>query len=143
MARLIIGATERERVAEMIAYAKATPVTFDDIRTAIVPHQTSIKLEDRQPGFKRPPSQRMIFRGGFRAAYSIEVQPVGLCAHLSISVVGRSQKGMMPSPQAVVMIAQEFGIPFPAHKMWQEEFDPGEWAINLLQLYAPTPEGHA
>ena len=41
------------------------------------------------------------------------------------------------------MIAEEFGVPFPADKMWMEEFDPGEFAINLVSLYAPTKEGHA
>lgn len=41
------------------------------------------------------------------------------------------------------MIAEEFGVPFPADKMWMEEFDPGEYAINLISLYAPTKEGHA
>lgn len=143
MAVLIIGESERARVAEMIAYAKAHPLTFDAIRNAIVPDTEPLKLENRQPGHERPPSQHMIFPGGYRVAYSVEAQPAGLCSHLSISVVGRSKKGMMPSPQAVAVIAQEFGVPFPPDKGWTEEFDPGEFAVNLLSLYAPAQEGHA
>ena len=66
-----------------------------------------------------------------------------MCSHLSVSVFGRAKKGACPSPEAVQMIAEEFGVPFPADRMWMEEFDPGEFAINLVSLYAPTEEGHA
>ena len=141
MAVLIVGETERARIAEMKAYAKAHPVTFD---TKNVATDTEVlELKDRPPGLERPPSQHMIFPGSYRAAYSVEAQPVGLCSHLSISVEGRSRKGMMPSPQAVEMIAEEFGVPYPADKMWIEEFDPGEFAINLVSLYEPAKEGNA
>lgn len=143
MAVLIIGKTEREKIAEVVAYAKAHPLTFDVLRNSIVPDADTVKLRDRQPGHERPPSQHVIFPGGYRAAFSIEAQPAGLCTHLSISVFGRSKKGMMPSPEAVAMIAEEFGVPFPADKGWTEEFDPGEFAVNLLSLYAATQEGHA
>jgi len=143
MAVLIIGATEREKIAEIIAYAKAHPLSFDQLRKSAVAEAETVRLEDRQPGHERPPSQHVIFPGGYRAAFSIEAQPAGLCTHLSISVFGRSKKGMMPSPQAVAMIAQEFGVPFPPDKGWTEEFDPGEYAVNLLSLYAPAQEGHA
>jgi hypothetical protein len=145
MAVLMIGATEREKIAEIIAYAKAHPLPVDDLRKCMVANHdaTTVRLDDRQPGHQRPPSQHIIFPGGFHAAFSIEAQPAGLCTHLSVSVVGRSKKGACPSPEAVQMIAAEFGVPFPADKMWMEEFDPGEFAINLVSLYAPTEEGHA
>jgi hypothetical protein len=138
----MIGATERERIAEMIAYAKAHPVTFD-IKDAHPTDSGVLKLEDRKPGYERPPSQHMVFPGGYRVAFSIEQQPAGLCTHLSVSVEGRSKKGMMPSLQAVAMIAEEFGVPFPPDKGWHEEYERGEFAINLLSLYAPALEGRA
>jgi hypothetical protein len=140
MAVLIIGATERERIAEMIAYANAHALTFDKMREAIVSDRPLLKLEDRKPGFERPPSQHVVLPGGYRCAFSVEQQPAGFCSHLSISVEGRSRKGMMPSLEAVQTIAQEFGVPFPPDKGWTEEFDPGEYAINLLSLYAPAKE---
>jgi hypothetical protein len=143
MAVLIIGATERERIAEMIAYAKAHPVTFDKMREAIVEDRPLVRLEDRKPGFERPVSEHCVLPGGYRCAYSVEAQPAGLCSHLSISVVGRSRKGRMPSVEAVRMIAEEFGVPFPPDKGWTEEFDPGEYAVNLLSVYAPAQEGNA
>lgn len=143
MAVLMIGAIERERIAEMVAYAKAHPILFDTIREGAVPFTDTVTLQDRKPGFERPPSQHVVFPGGYRAAFSIEQQSGGFCSHLSISVEGRAKKGMMPSPQAVAMICEEFGVPFPPDRGWTEEFDPGEFAINLLSLYAPTPEGNA
>jgi hypothetical protein len=144
MAVLIIGADEREKIAEIIAYAKAHPLLLDMLRKGAAPDLPTVMLTDRNPGFERPPSQHVIFPGGFRAAYSIEQQPPGLCSHLSISVEGRAKKGAMPSEPAVAMIAEEFGVPYPPNgRMWIEEFEPGQFALNLLSLYAPTPEGHA
>lgn len=143
MAVLMIGATEREQIAKMIAHAKAHPVLFEKMRDGIVDERAVLELKDRKPGHERPPSAHIVFPGGFRAAFSIEQQPPGLCTHLSISVEGRTKKGMMPAEPAVQMIAEEFGVAYPADKMWIEEFDPGEYAINLVSLYAPTPEGNA
>ena len=50
---------------------------------------------------------------------------------------------MMPSLEAAVMIAEEFGVPYLADRMWLEEFEPGEFAINLVSLFSPTPEDRA
>jgi hypothetical protein len=140
---LMIGTAERERVAQLIAYAKAHPVLFDTIREGAVSDRAVVELKDRKPGFERPPSQHMMFPGGYRAAFSIEQQSSGLCSHLSISVEGRDKKGMTPSPQAVAMIAETFGVPYPPDRGWLEEFDPGEFAFNLLSMMTPTIEGTA
>ena len=77
MAVLIIGATERERIAEIIADAKAHPVLFDQVRQGIADDAAVLQFKDRMPGFERPPSQHMTFPGGYRAAFSIEQQPAG------------------------------------------------------------------
>jgi hypothetical protein len=144
MSILIIGATERERAAEMIANAKANPVPLSLIRQGTLDDIKLLRLKDRPPGLERPPSQHMMFPGGYRAAFSIEEQPAGMCSHLSISVEGRSRKGMMPSVEAVQAIAEVFGVPFPPNAGgWTEEFEPGEYAINLVSLYAPAQEGNA
>jgi hypothetical protein len=143
MSVLMIGATERQRIAEIVADAKAHPVPFETIRHGIVDDTDVLQLKDRKPGIERPPSAHMIFPGGYRAAFSIEEQPAGFCTHLSISVIGRRRKGMMPSLDAVKMICEEFGVPFPPDKGWSEEFEPGEYAVNLLSLYAPAKEGNA
>jgi hypothetical protein len=144
MAVLIIGDTERAKIAEMIAYAKAHPLTLDDVRRSAVPDTNVVKLEERRAGWAPlPESQQIEFPGGFRAVFSIEQQAAGFCTHLSVSVYGRSTKGAMPSPEAVGLIANEFGVEFPADRMWMEEYERGEFAINLLSLYLPAVEGHA
>lgn len=144
MAVLMIGATERERIAEVIAFAKANPVRFDvDELVEKVPQNTNaLRLTDRPPGMERPPSQNVIFSFGLRAAFSVEDQPVGLCTHLSISIDEGPHRGKLPNPHVVAFIAEAFSVPFPADKMWPEEFDPGAWAINLLSLFKPK-EGNA
>lgn len=144
MSFLLIGDAERREIADLIAYAKAHPVLFEQVREgALDPGKFGYSLADRKPGFKRPQSRWVLLPGNFRASYSVEDQPAGLCAHLSISVEGRRRKGMMPHPEAVKMIAEEFGMPFPGDKLWLEEYEPGEHAVNLLHLYAPRAEGHA
>jgi hypothetical protein len=144
MAVLIIGKIEREKIAKVIAYAKAHPVLFELIRQGVMDDTSVLELKDRKRvDTVRPASAHVMFPGGYHAAFSIEQQPAGLCSHLSISVEGRAKKGAMPNEPAVQMICEEFGVPYPAGKMWIEEFDPGEFAINLVSLYAPTQEGHA
>src|SRR4051812_35973987 len=105
MAVLMVGVTERERIAEVIAYAKANPVPLELVKQGIADRTDVLELKDRKLGFARPPSAHMEFPGGYRAAFSIEQQPepVGRCSHLSISVAGRSVKGAMPGVEAVKM----------------------------------------
>jgi hypothetical protein len=142
---LIIGDDEREQIARAVAYAKAHPVSLAVVSKGIDPDKpvAVMKLADRPAGFEREPVLSVTFPGGFRAAFSIEEQPPGFCTHLSIGVEGRAKKGMMPHPLAVQMIAEAFGVPYPAHHAWLEEFEPGEYAVNLVSLYAPTPAGNA
>jgi hypothetical protein len=145
MSVLMIGASEREKIAKIIAWAKAHPIPLSVLQTGVVDHTPVLQLKDRRgrEHFVRPPSQHILFPGNYHAAFSCEEQADGFCSHLSISVEGRKRKGMMPHPAAVEMIAQEFGVKFPADRMWMEEFEPGEFAINLLSLYQPRAEGHA
>jgi hypothetical protein len=143
MPALVIGETERAKIAEMIAYARAHPIPLEVVRQGAVSTESVLRLQDRKPGLERPASQHIVFPGGFRAAFSVEQQPMGFCSHLSISVMNRPTKGAMPHPAAVEMICREFGVPFPPDRGWTEEFEPGEYAINLLSLMTATDEGHA
>lgn len=137
MAFLIIGETEQAEIAKLIADAKAHILPFDMVRQGAIDHTDVLTLDQRRrmlPDFVRPRSAHMVFPGGYRAAFSFEQQPPGLCSHLSISVEGRPKKGSMPSPPAVQMIAEAFGVPFPGDKAWMEEYEPGEYAINMVSL---------
>jgi hypothetical protein len=137
---LVIGDEERARIAELKAEASANPVRFDIVRQGTTANVDTLHLKDRQPGLERPPSAHMVFPGGHRVAYSVEEQPIGFCAHLSISV---ARKGKMPSLEAVQMIAEEFGMTFPPQRGWSEEFEPGQYAVNLLCLISPREGGTA
>lgn len=139
MSVLMIGAPERDKIAAIIAYAKAHPVPLDKVRDSAVFDKPVLTLADRKPGTERPASQHVVFPGGFRAAFSIEQQPAGLCSHLSISV---DREGQIPSKAAVEMIAKEFAVPTQGNVVtWLEEFEPGQFAINLVALYAPVHNG--
>ncbi len=129
----------KERIKEMMAKAEQHPVTFDIVKAGVINENKGmkmhVKLTDRKPGFERPFSEHLEIPFGFRVAYSVEEQPGGLCGHLSISV---DAKGKMPHPQAVEMIAAEFGMSIDtADGGWIEEFEPGHDAINLVQLKTP------
>lgn len=130
MSVLMIGEAERAQIADVIADALAHPVQATS--DSVTDYRQVLELKDRNPKLIRPPSAHVLLPVGYRAAYSVEAQPVGLCSHLSVSVEGRATKGMMPSVEAVQMIAEEFGVPYPPGLGWIEEFEPGEYAINLV-----------
>jgi hypothetical protein len=133
---LVIGAAERKQIKKLIEEALKHPVSLSRVMDAgHGDNRDVLTLEERQPGFERPASSHIVFPGGYRVAFSFEEQPIGLCSHMSISVMGRKRKGMMPSPEAVEMICEEFGVPFPPLRGWTEEFEPGEYAINLVSKW--------
>ena len=70
-----------------------------------------------------------IIPDGYRVVFSIEEQPIGWCRHHSVSV---DKKGKYPTPQAVELIMQEFGMGndiYNSLKVWMEK--EGE-AINVV-----------
>jgi hypothetical protein len=143
---LIIGATEREQIARMIELARANPVPLALVARADMTAESrkgAIKLEDRDPALIRPPSQHIVFPGsGIRAAFSFEEQPGGLYSHLSISVDGRP--GKLPNAAVVEQVAKEFRVPYPPNYGWLEEYERGEFAVNLVSFDSAEREaGHA
>lgn len=139
---LIIGPGHKALIDAAVAAARASPVrweTFRQLAEGIDQETTSLALKDRPPNFKPAnASQHVLIPIGFRAAISFEEQPAGLVRHLSISV--ESKTGGMPNPQQVLAIAGAFGFTLPAEglqgfdRVWTEEYEPGRWAINVLQL---------
>jgi hypothetical protein len=147
MSVLSIGTAEREQIARMIELARAKPVPLALVARADMTtknHKGKINLKDRDPALIRPPSQHIVFSGdNVRAAFSFEEQPGGLYSHLSISLL-HGRPGSLPHPAAIIEIAKEFGVPFPPDHGWLEEYEPGEYAINLVSFYSAEREaGHA
>lgn len=70
---------------------------------------------------------------GFKVAYSVEEQPVGMCGHLSISI---NRRGKLPNLVAVETLAFEFDIDMKKGEctVWLEEFEPGWQAVNVVGL---------
>lgn len=127
---LVINDTIREIIAKAIEAARANPLDSDHLQKHDN-QSTVIALSDRKPGYERGiASQQVFIPSGYRAAFSTEMQPVGLCYHLSISV---DTPGRLPHMQAVIAIAQEFGMK-DIDKSWLEEFEPHHYAVNLLYV---------
>ncbi len=114
----------------------------------------AVKLADRKGPVslarqEYPPQQIML--GTYRAAFSFEEQPAGLFRHLSVS---SHHPGNVPGPEVMLMVCEAFGfskivcdafrdtpigkpIDHPA-RIWAEEFDPGHYAINVIELEVPA-----
>lgn len=70
---------------------------------------------------------------GYECAVSYEMQPPGLCIHLSISV----ERGYLIHPTAFEAIAKLYGVVPPFETYWLEEFEPGHHAVNAVALVPP------
>lgn len=125
---LIINEELRGLVKIAMEKARANPVPMTLLSQGEV-KKPIITLADRVPGSFRPPSQHVSIPMGYRASYSVEEQPPGLCGHLSISV---DTVGMCPSYEAAIAIAELFELQ--PIKTWLEEFEPGHHAINFVGL---------
>lgn len=147
MAILLIGPQELADIAAAKERARLHPVMLETVRAGAIPGRDTVRLADRKPGWKRPfPSQQVLIRFGYRAAITVEEQPAGMCWHLSVSVE-RDDPKWRPTPEAVTAICAAFGINFAdslEHGMvWQEEYEPDRFAINVLSVFAAHTAGHA
>lgn len=144
MRALIINAEVKEDIRKLKEIAHAHPISIKEVMgAAIHPKDTfNLKLGDREPGYKPVMVDWIWIQHGYRVAYSVEEQPTGMCAHLSISV---DKKGKLPHPVAVNEIAKEFGIDMEKDKItgWVEEFGPGREAVNVVCLLGEERGGSA
>jgi hypothetical protein len=88
--------------------------------------------EDPEVLRDRNSAQTFTIPNGYKVTYTIERQPFGAAAHISISV-NKLNKG--PNPYAVEMILQEFGMSPLAQSVhaWVENITSTQLAINILQ----------
>lgn len=135
MSVLIIDAEVRDAIKEAVERARDRPVPWEVIKTvALDVPKSALTLTDRKANHFRPPTVQLIILD-YRCSISFEQQPCGLVRHLSISVK-EGIDGRVPHPVSVQMIAQEFGINWPPEQGWNEEFEPGRFAVNLIQVEA-------
>jgi hypothetical protein len=144
MTALLLDAMEQDRIKAAVARARSRPIPWSALQGfAVADPGPTLALADRPEGFKRPPSEHVIVPCGYRVAISFEEQPAGLCRHVSISIEDADPRYPLPNPHAVAMIASACGFkswpPNPG-RMWREEFAPGQWAINVLEVDEPAPD---
>lgn len=150
MSLLVIGPEEEAAIARAIKVARKRPTPWSVMQQfASADPKPELRLADRKGPVELarqeyPPQQVML--GTYRAALSFEVQPAGLMRHLSVS---SARKGNVPGPQVMLMVCEAFGFskivcdafvnprgkPIEhAARIWAEEFDPGHYAINVIEL---------
>lgn len=138
---LLIDDAARQRIQAAMARARQRPTPEHLLKEMAYARQHSIdfRLSDRPPkadiGWKEQYLESVELERGFTAVISFEQQPVGLCKHLSISVPG---VGQTPHPEAVNLIAKEFGIDQTSIiSMFVEEFEPNHFAVNVVAFAEP------
>lgn len=127
MPGLLIGEDERQRIAEVRAFAAANVMDpFGSITAA---------ARDMQAYRDMMAMLTIELPIGYHITYSHEQQPDGLCRHISVSV---ARAGRMPSTEAVEMILGAFGMtPIRTSvALWIEDIDADTKAINLVQPLA-------
>jgi len=137
---LLITSEVQAEIRRMIERARAKPVPIDLVMSMRAPDQQNavVTMKDRKRDApRRPPSQSILIPDGYQVAFSFEEQPAGIVRHMSVAVEDGAP-GAMPMPAAVEMIAREFGFrEFPPELFWIEEFRPGFYAINFVELTEP------
>jgi hypothetical protein len=130
MSALIIDATSKKKIDELIKYAEENPLNIEHMK----------KLAR---GMEPPPGDNKncvcYLNFGYRVVFTIEQHPMGWCKHLSISI---AKKEKYPSIEAVTMIMHQFNITggfnevkkafvIPQGHFWVEK---EVEAINIVQL---------
>lgn len=129
---LILDEEVVKATAEDVAKARLKPTPWNPKNVYPEHGAETITLEERGE-FK--PVRETVCREldmGFRCAFSFEEQPGGLFRHLSISV---DVRGNLPNPTACVAICELYGFARDGKiKFWREEYQPGYFAVNFVQL---------
>lgn len=123
MRPLAIGEKEKKAIKQLIEYARTHPYSREKL-------QLIVDGMEQAPGDIKPYSISLPV--GFKVVFTIEDQPMGICKHLSVSV---DDPKKLPSPEAINMIAEEFGFVGTVENMeygtvfLEEESN----AINIIQ----------
>lgn len=147
MSVLVFDPATREAIQQAIDTARAHPMTLDAVMKIAKANEglrtaRHVSLDEAPT---RRPAGASVQLGDYRAAISFEFQPPGLCRHLSIS---SPRAGTIPNMVALATIAAAFGFQhFPGEpgdfRCWTEEFTPGHYAVNILEVETPGQSGTA
>lgn len=125
-------------IAAAVARARKNPTPWEVAKPRVVddpgPYLT---LADRKPG-PRPQVESVDVPIGYRLNISFEVQPSGLCEHISVS--SPDPVNNLPNEHAMALIATACGMqwpPGPHSRIWVEDFIAGPLvgkAVNLVEV---------
>ncbi len=98
MGALVITEEVLSEIKEVIAYANEHVYSIDDLKK-IVESELPIPGKIEEHCIKIPVN--------FNCVFSFEMQKMGKCRHLSVSI---SEKSRYPAPQAMNLLMKEFGF---------------------------------
>jgi len=150
MSILVIGPEEEAEIARAIERAMSKPLPLSVAMQIAQPDRLHLNLADRKGPVELArqeyPAQQVML-GTYRAAFSFEEEPAGLVRHLSVS---SHRPGKIPGPEVLEKVCEAFGFSEfvcgafgnrsqarPTDhlaRIWAEEFDPGHYAINVIEL---------
>ena len=136
MSVLCLDAAILAAINGAVVRARAKPIAWERIKEgARADDSNTMRLADRPTDWERPPVSELVSVPiDFRCSISFEYQPAGLFRHLSVSL-GRGQ--LLPPIPSFEAIATAFGFSDPTMvvgRTWLEEFQPGCWAVNRIEL---------
>lgn len=140
---IIVGPEEKAAIDGIVSRARLDPLPLELVlamasKTKNTQTGDTLSLADRGDGLPARPQPESITLGDFRVAFSFEQQPCGLVRHISISL---AEPGKLPHPDQVAFIVNFFQFDRPlGDRWWREEFAPGKWAINVVELAEPAAE---
>ena len=129
MTALVIGAEQRADIARLRVLAADNVIDASTVAALKEGHPAAFNRHMAAHSTALP--------FGYVVCFTHELQPKapppGLCAHISISVI---HDNMLPSPAAVDVILQEFGMPprRDCAAAWIEDVAAGTRAVNLVAL---------
>jgi len=140
---LMITPEIESEIAAAIAKARANVIPWKKVSPLAAAHDAFlVELADRKPGTElRPPSVGLTFPGGVTAAISFEEQPAGILRHVSFAT-GYPGKKRLLNPVMLAELCKLFGVrefPPTQGRVWVEEFQPGYYAINVIELEVERP----
>jgi len=136
---LALGVNELNAIAAAVKRARQHPIPWGTLKArAVGTPDPYLRLKDRKGG-GRPESEHIALPFGYRLSISFEVQPAGMCQHISIS--SPDPVNNVPNEFAMAMIAKACGMQWPPgrfSRIWLEDFiAPGQMvgkAINLVEV---------
>lgn len=121
---LIIGETEKQKLAALKKHAEENVLTFDDVLDSY--------NKQKEP-VGNSPEFRCVIPDDFTVVFSHELQPSGQIRHLSVSCPG---EGRVPSIPAMKIIMHELGYKSPLEEcyIYLEEYEVRNNAVNVIEF---------